>query len=357
MGIIFKVDGPGVLVELHGLLFDIFLFGIALSLYDFYIQKKLRLERFIDELDDYRGWDGKEASLRIKGLLQRIFKEFNSDRNFVGLRQYFMVKRKAIDLSDMYLNDCIIDYDLSFSGDKIEFTKVDFLKRNENRDAILVLGDANYFSPQSALHHSWGISGEVSNCTFISCKFKKVDFKDLIFRDCNFFNCKFEGSNFHNCTFEKTHFELSYLSDVLFENCAFWNATLNPLRKRVAKFEGCSFKFLHDGTGDTLDGDIDLLFTTDFRITGYDPETHNTTRKTSIFNHKKLKDALTKYWELEEKGFDRGFQYNELQFMKTYQENDDARKDQFLETILRNLLSELSKEMGDKYYERISQRF
>ncbi|NUQ26358.1 MAG: pentapeptide repeat-containing protein [Saprospiraceae bacterium] len=68
-------DWKNVLVEAHGLVFDLLVFGIILTLYDRYRQRKERIERYREEIDDYRGWDEKEAAYRIAGNIRRLNRE------------------------------------------------------------------------------------------------------------------------------------------------------------------------------------------------------------------------------------------------------------------------------------------
>ena len=76
----------GVLVEAHGLVFDLFIFGIVLTAYDAIRQaeenkkrreaeKQQRIKRYKEELDDYRGWREKEAGYRVAGIIRRLKKE------------------------------------------------------------------------------------------------------------------------------------------------------------------------------------------------------------------------------------------------------------------------------------------
>ena len=63
------------LVEAHGMLFDLIVFGIILSIYEHYRGRVDRIERYNDEIDDFRGWDSKEAAHRIAGCIKRLNRE------------------------------------------------------------------------------------------------------------------------------------------------------------------------------------------------------------------------------------------------------------------------------------------
>lgn len=61
-----------VLVEAHGMLMDIFLLGLILSIYDTIREDKQKIERYQEEIDDFRGWLEAEAMHRILGNMKRL---------------------------------------------------------------------------------------------------------------------------------------------------------------------------------------------------------------------------------------------------------------------------------------------
>lgn len=61
-----------VIVESHGVLFDLLVFGILLSIYEGLRNKKDKIERLKEEIDDFRAWDEKEATFRIVGSIKRL---------------------------------------------------------------------------------------------------------------------------------------------------------------------------------------------------------------------------------------------------------------------------------------------
>lgn len=87
-----------ILVEFHGLVFDLFIFGIILTIYESLRSKKEKLEleenkrlvlidRYKEEINDIRFWKSKEAFYRIRGLVKRLVD----------------LKEEKIDLSHCYL--------------------------------------------------------------------------------------------------------------------------------------------------------------------------------------------------------------------------------------------------------------
>ncbi len=70
-------DGPfgvNVLVEAHGMLLDILVIGVFILWLNQIGEKKRTIQRYRDEIDDFRGWANKEAAYRIAGNIRRLNK-------------------------------------------------------------------------------------------------------------------------------------------------------------------------------------------------------------------------------------------------------------------------------------------
>jgi len=61
-----------VLVEAHGMLMDIFLLGLIVTIFEVLRADKEKIERYKEEIDDYRGWIEAEAMHRILGNIKRL---------------------------------------------------------------------------------------------------------------------------------------------------------------------------------------------------------------------------------------------------------------------------------------------
>lgn len=77
-----------ILVEFHGLVFDLFVFGIILTIYETNKSKKEKaqadkkrktdlIERYTEEINDFKFWKSEEAMYRTRGLIKRLVK-YNS---------------------------------------------------------------------------------------------------------------------------------------------------------------------------------------------------------------------------------------------------------------------------------------
>jgi len=81
-------------VEANGMIFDLFVFGILVTIYNAIRARKEKIERLKEEIDDYRGWDEKEAMYRIVGTVKRLIRE-----------GYHEINLENCYLSDAYLPD------------------------------------------------------------------------------------------------------------------------------------------------------------------------------------------------------------------------------------------------------------
>ncbi len=65
-----KVDD--IVVELCGFFFDIILFGVILTIYGRWLERKRKIRNYHDQLDDFRTWKGEEGVLRKVGIIRRL---------------------------------------------------------------------------------------------------------------------------------------------------------------------------------------------------------------------------------------------------------------------------------------------
>lgn len=61
-----------ILVEFHGLVFDLIIFGILITTYETISSKKEKIERYYEELSDYKFWKSEESMYRTRGIIKRL---------------------------------------------------------------------------------------------------------------------------------------------------------------------------------------------------------------------------------------------------------------------------------------------
>ena len=67
--------GEGLLIEAFGMILDILVIVIVIQWFNEKKEKARKIEQWKEEIDDYRGWDEKEATYRIVGMIRRLNKE------------------------------------------------------------------------------------------------------------------------------------------------------------------------------------------------------------------------------------------------------------------------------------------
>lgn len=67
--------GQGLIVETGGFALDILLFGVVMVFLKHRWERQGRIRRYIEELDDYHGWDSEEGVRRTRGLVLRMVAE------------------------------------------------------------------------------------------------------------------------------------------------------------------------------------------------------------------------------------------------------------------------------------------
>ena len=194
------MDGflEGVLTETVGMLFDIILLLVFVAYIKEKSDKNRKIERYEDEIDDFRSWNEKEATFRIIGNIRRLQKENVS----------------KINLHDCYLKDATIksiklkNSNLSFSN--LESTKVEFC--------------------------------EFHNCIFTESKMSgfeadESDFSDSEMDDCDLELSILRGSKLVNAILSSSILQESNFSYTNCQGAEFFNADLTK-----SKFIGANLK-------------------------------------------------------------------------------------------------------------------
>ena len=94
----------GITVEAFGMLFDILILGFLFSIFYNLAERKLNIERYLEEIDDLRGWDEKEAMYRNMGNIKRLSR--------LG------IEYKKIDFHDCYLAEANLKAMFALSVEK-----------------------------------------------------------------------------------------------------------------------------------------------------------------------------------------------------------------------------------------------
>ncbi|MFY4844124.1 pentapeptide repeat-containing protein [Aliarcobacter butzleri] len=217
------------MIEAFGFIADIFLFGIAITIYEIFWKKKETITRYLEELEDYRGWNEKEASYRVFGLIKRLHKLNKTD----------------IDLSNCYFEEVPFSKN-SFNGFDFKESLLYGTKFKKCNLQLSVFNNIQQKHIQDFYDYCTVIEKTIfNNCNLRDSKFmNNLNFFDLHFLECdmknaNLFNsgflwCNFKAIDFHNANFEKSKFK-----SCVFEQIDFNNLKLIDMECNICKFISC----------------------------------------------------------------------------------------------------------------------
>lgn len=219
----------GIMIEAFGFIADIFLFGIAITIYEIFWKKKETVTRYLEELEDYRGWNEKEASYRVFGLIKRLHK----------------LNKIDIDLSNCYFEEVPFSKN-SFNGFDFKESLLYGTKFKKCNLQLSIFNSIQQKHIQNIYDYATVIEKVVfQNCNLRNSKFmNNLNFFDLYFLECDmknadlsnsgFLSCNFIAIDFHNANFEKTKFK-----SCVFENIDFNNLKLIDMECSTCKFIRC----------------------------------------------------------------------------------------------------------------------
>ena len=204
-----KEDWKGVLTEAHGMLLDIIVFGIVLSIYEKYRDLKkekekekliLRQEilRYQEEINDFRLWESEEAKIRLQGNIKRLQNLGVEKINLVDCYLYRSSYDKLI----------IKNSDLKRANFSLSFLKNALFANNEMNGIKMIESGfgINYLAEEKR--------NQLTDEEFYSlCEKEAVRFVD----------CILWGANFHKSTHRNTLFNGSHLGDANFSECVLIN--------------------------------------------------------------------------------------------------------------------------------------
>lgn len=75
----------GIYVEAWGTVFDILIVGVILTLYEIRRDRKESIERYFEEIDDFKKWNSEEGRLRIAGAVRRLNRFGKTGIDFGGI--------------------------------------------------------------------------------------------------------------------------------------------------------------------------------------------------------------------------------------------------------------------------------
>lgn len=214
-------DWEGIQVEAHGMLFDVILFGIILSFYEHYMDKKRereqleidkkrereearkdkeqRIQRYREEIFDYLGWQAEEAKFRILGNIKRLNKEgvtnINLSRAYLKGAELIRLDFQGANLTRAFLEVAMF-YKVNLKGANLEkaYLEKAYLEATDLHRAIL----EGAFLREAFLWDSNLTGADLRKANLEKTKFQGAKLERADLRGANLKGAKFKEANLEN---------------------------------------------------------------------------------------------------------------------------------------------------------------
>lgn len=204
-----------IIVESHGLLFDLFILGILLSVYDHYreyIRKKEEKEqiikRYCEELDDFRQWRSDEAKYRIMGIIKRLNEE-----------GYTAIDLKYVDLTKIVVDLPRVQL-ISAKLLETYFSTANLMHANFSEATLY---SSKFLSRNTRLHNAKFINAKLYAVDFSEAFLVDVDFTGAELSKCKFYKADLRGLILQNAILSQTEFSGAEVHQDFFDKLANWN--------------------------------------------------------------------------------------------------------------------------------------
>lgn len=183
-----------ILVESHGMLFDIAIIGILI----FWLNKsgdvRQRIRTYKDEIDDFRMWESEEAAFRTVGNIKRLNRH---NIHEIDLAKCYLAKTNLshVDLSTSNINSAdisnanLIEINLA----KSRLNQTNFENSNLNQANL-----SEAFANGSNFKDSYLIKANFDNAFLI-----KANFKNAFLMEASLRGCFVTGADFENASLYK----------------------------------------------------------------------------------------------------------------------------------------------------------
>lgn len=291
-----------ILVEFHGLFFDIILFGILFIIFTQIGERRKEMKRYQENIDDLKGWNEPEATFKIIGNLKRLLALRASN---INLAFTFLEKGlfSGLEIEKIRFDNCILDEAIfqyskcnystflnsslfrsnlrycnlsncdfskvsseqgTFQGSKLcnakfehssiiecDFSYIDFDPNwSDYEDIKRELVAKSYLTEADLLNNT--VQVDFSNAilsygTFDKSKFDKAIMKGAFLNSASFKNASMVATNFSKADLRSTIFEGSILDKAVFDNSNLYqtnfnNASMKSISIRNCNFSGCTFE-------------------------------------------------------------------------------------------------------------------
>lgn len=192
---------PQILVEAHGMIFDIAIIGILIFWLNQNGEIRQRIRTYRDEIDDFRLWESDEAAFRTVGNIKRLNRH----------------KIHEINLVNCYLARTNLNY-VDLKGSNLN-------SANLSNSSLIETNLENSRLNQTNLENS-----NLNQANLKASYASGANFKDAFLIKAQFENAFLIKANFKNAFLMEANLKGSYLMGTDFENASLYKADLRGAR-------------------------------------------------------------------------------------------------------------------------------
>lgn len=178
-----------VMIEAHSMLFDLAIIGILLLWLNNSGEKRLRIRRCLDEIDDIRFWKSAEASYKILSNVKRLLRD----------------NVKKIDLNNCYLRNLNLNF-ANLTGANLNYADLEQSTLIDANFVFARLNQANFNDTnlnRANMSNSLLSGASLKRTKGIKTNFEKAclikaNFQDTFLIEANFKECDMSGADFEN---------------------------------------------------------------------------------------------------------------------------------------------------------------
>ena len=190
----FDVFFPQILVEAHGMLFDVAIIGILIFWLNKIGDERRRIKTYLDEIDDFRLWESDEAAFRTVGNIKRLNQNKIHNINLVNC---YLAKTN---LSHVNLNASNLNSS-NLSSANLVGCNLENARLNQTNLENAQLNQVN-------LSHSFASGANFKDAVLIKANFEnafliKTDFTNAFLMEAKLRGCHVTGATFANANLYK----------------------------------------------------------------------------------------------------------------------------------------------------------
>lgn len=236
-----------VLVEAHGMWFDILILGILATILSLAAEKRQTLQRYNEEIDDFLGWESDEASYRIAGNIRRINRLGDVPQALTSAYLRNAVLRGA-NLTGVYLNGADLS-EANLSGANLCNTSLRYANLSEIGLCKANLNEADLHNAN--LYKANLLCADLRNAVLYGANLSKA-----LLRNATLCRADLDEANLHNANLNKADLSNATLSEADLSEAYIVETNLSGANLSSANLSGANLAAANLSGANLRDADL-----------------------------------------------------------------------------------------------------